>query len=77
MCEGAKRRCLLRHLFNNGRYLTNAIQLPNLVADEGHKLYLDFITHDQNRLQEYLGFVRLAHLAALEQKADPFALAAL
>lgn len=50
------------------------IQLPNLVADEGHKLYLDFVTQDQNRLQEYLGFVRLAHLAALEHNSDPFGL---
>ncbi|UZJ51384.1 hypothetical protein CBS101457_000704 [Exobasidium rhododendri] len=57
------------------QYLTNAILLPDLIADESHKLYLDFVTHDQNRLQEYLGFVRLAHLAALEQQADPFALA--
>ena len=57
------------------RYLPRAIQLANLVADEGHKLYLDFITHEHNRLQEYLGFVRLAHLAALEQNTDPFGLA--
>lgn len=50
------------------------IELPNLVADECHKLYLDFVTQDQNRLQEYLGFVRLAHLAALEHNPDAFGL---
>ena len=55
--------------------LAKAITLPILVSDEGHKLYLDFVDQDHNRLQEYLGFVRVAQLAALQRNADPFALA--
>jgi hypothetical protein len=61
-------------------HLAAALRLPNLVADERHKLYLEFVTPAQagegNRLREYLGFVREAHLQALESSTDAFAVAA-
>lgn len=55
--------------------LTSAIRLPNLVADERHKLYLDFISGEENRIHDYLEVVRQAELASLEQHPDPFYLA--
>lgn len=41
--------------------------LPVLVADERHKLYLEFVTKEGgNRLREYLEFVRTAKVESLE-----------
>jgi nuclear pore complex protein Nup107 len=56
--------------------LASVIQLPNLVADENHKLYLDFIAGDDNRLPEYLEMVRIAEMSSLGQNPDPFYLSA-
>lgn len=52
--------------------LASVIQLPNLVADENHKLYLDFIAGDDNRLPEYLELVRIAGMSSLGKNPDPF-----
>lgn len=52
--------------------LSSLIRLPNLVADENHKLYLDFIAGDENRLPEYLEMVRKAEMSSLERDPDPF-----
>lgn len=74
------------------QHLAQAMQLSNLVADERHKLYLEFIWPTANRLKIYLQMVRDAALALLEdgrdgkeadgmeggrETADPFAQAAL
>lgn len=70
------------------QHLAQAMQLSNLVADERHKLYLEFIWPTENRLKIYLQMVRDVALALLEDKeedgmeggratADPFARAAL
>lgn len=60
----------------NRRNLHLALQLPTLVADERHKLYLEFIWSDQNKLQDYLASVRQASLLVLDTSRDVFAAAA-
>ncbi|CEH16901.1 Nuclear pore complex, rNup107 component (sc Nup84) [Ceraceosorus bombacis] len=47
--------------------LAIALNLPNLVADEKHKLYLDFISMHGNSLKQYLAFVRQAHLESFDR----------
>jgi nuclear pore complex protein Nup107 len=53
--------------------LAAVIQIPVLVADERHKLYLDFIgSSPDNRLQNFIQQIRLAQLAGLKSDPDPF-----
>lgn len=50
-----------------------ALELVNIVADSRHRLAEDFIGDDKNRLRDYLGAVRSAVLAGLENGgSDPF-----
>ncbi|KAF8836112.1 nuclear pore protein 84/107 [Paxillus ammoniavirescens] len=50
-----------------------ALELVNIVADARYKLYDDFLQQDGRRLAEYLGAVRQAVLAGLENGgSDPF-----
>ncbi len=55
--------------------LALALQLPNLVADESNKLFLEFVWPKENKLQAYLLRVREAALAQLddpEARGDVF-----
>ena len=56
--------------------LGRAVQLSQLVADERHKIYLDFVSRDRNLLTDYLQRVRDASLRLLEKGHDVFTLAA-
>ncbi|PWN53061.1 nuclear pore protein 84/107 [Violaceomyces palustris] len=55
-------------------HLGQALRLAELVSEENHKLYLDFITSDGNLLKDYLSRVREATLGLLEL-GDPFKVA--
>ncbi|KAG5649869.1 hypothetical protein H0H81_001706 [Sphagnurus paluster] len=53
--------------------LKRALQLANTVADSRYKLYEDFVNEEGRRLGDYLGAVRQAILAGLENGgSDPF-----
>jgi len=53
----------LRHIF----------RLTTIVADDRYTLYRDFVSGGKNRLDEYLGTVRSAALAVLDDGSkDPF-----
>lgn len=63
--------CFLLTLF---RHLPRALQLANLVADERHKLYLDFVAPTDNRLRQYLDLVADAALVQMDNGGGgPFA----
>lgn len=63
------------------RNIQKALELSNVVADERHRLYFEFVGdghsagQKDNRLKEYLGMVREASLAALATSNDPFVVA--
>ena len=55
------------------RNLKRALELANVVADSRYKLYEDFMNEGGKTLAEYLGVVRQAILAGLENgRSDPF-----
>jgi nuclear pore complex protein Nup107 len=56
-----------------GRNLRRALELANVVADSRYKLFEDFMNEGGKTLAEYLGVVRQAVLAGLENGgSDPF-----
>ncbi|KAG8215686.1 nuclear pore complex protein [Butyriboletus roseoflavus] len=64
-------------LYSSREHITGnlkiALELVNIVADSRYKLYDDFLHPDGRRLAEYLGAVRRAVLAGLENGgSDPF-----
>ncbi|EPQ52913.1 hypothetical protein GLOTRDRAFT_78934 [Gloeophyllum trabeum ATCC 11539] len=60
-----------RHRYR--RNLKHAVELANVVADSRYKLYDDFTDNEGKRLTDYLGVVREAVLAGLEEGgSDPF-----
>ena len=57
------------------RSLPRAIELANVVADEKHNIYREFISGQENLLKErYLPMVRRVGLAMLERGRNPFSL---
>ncbi|KAL8276505.1 hypothetical protein RQP46_011106 [Phenoliferia psychrophenolica] len=53
--------------------LARALDLANVVADERHEHYREFVSAEENRVGDYLGQVREAALMALEGEGrDPF-----
>jgi nuclear pore complex protein Nup107 len=55
------------------RNLRRALELANVIADSRYKLYEDFMNDGGRTLAEYLGAVRQAVLAGLENGgSDPF-----
>ena len=60
------------------RNLQRCLELSNVVADERHRLYAEFLgdghsaKQTDNRLREYLDGVREAALCALQSGGDPF-----
>lgn len=69
------------HVICLSRNIQKALDLVNVIADERHRLYVEFMGdghstgQTENRLKEYLGLVREASLAALATSNDPFIVA--
>ena len=54
--------------------LPRALHLAQVVADEKHRVYVEFITDERNRLGDYLRLVRDVSLKALGSGIDPLSL---
>lgn len=48
------------------------MEFVTIVADQRYSLFRDFVNEERNRMEEYLGAVRVAGLAAVEIGLDPF-----
>ena len=48
------------------------MEFVTVVADQRYRIYEDFVNDERNRMEEYLGAVRSAGLAALDSGSDPF-----
>ncbi|KDQ10751.1 hypothetical protein BOTBODRAFT_115291 [Botryobasidium botryosum FD-172 SS1] len=48
------------------------MEFATVVADQRYEVYRDFVNEERNRIDEYLGALRVAGLAALDSGSDPF-----